>query len=980
MKKNTIFLSFLLLLAPFASSEAQDASALFREAADMYRNGSYLQARALFEKAGTPLAEAYAALCGAKVNSSDYPALVKRHYASEPSDMAEPLIHFEAGRNLFAGEDFAGAAGEFALADPLFLSETQQTELIFKKGYAAYKTGRYASAVQDFVALQGRPYSSYTNPACFYLAYMAYSGGDFKVAEQWFRKTLQDSRFSSLAKYYIAECRFMDKDYGFVVENAPVLMDSIPSERRDRLARILSETYLVLGENDKALQYLGMAASPSGRLDFFHAASVRYAVGDYEEAIKNFEAMQNFADSVGQIAAYELAYSYIRTGDKIAAQKAFGDAAATAFDKKIQEDAAFNYAKLAFDLNGDTGKFEDYIQKYPSGGREEQIYNYMAIAALNKKDYAAAIDNYSQIEELDDAQMGNYVKANYLRASALMSGGSRKSAIPYLKAAGFHYPKTNRFNQLSRYWLAEAYYNTGEYAAAAEIWENLYNTDALYGQNENILLPYNVGYSYYCSGKYDSAAKWFDIFLKSGSGLNREDALTRRADCDFARHSYKNAINSYSAVIKEFGDVNKIYPYFQQALAYGLSGQKGGKLKVLMRVKDASPEAPLYDEAMYELGRAYMENADYNGAAEVFETLRSSTSDNTFAARALIGKGMAFRNMKNYDSALEQYKQVVSLLPGSEYSEEALLAINSIYRTSGTPEKYIEYVERNGIDIGKSASEKESIYFNTAEQIYLAGNYSEAVKYLRKFISDYPDASARGDASFYLAESYRGLGENEKAAACYADALKYLSEGSFAESAALAYGQISFGLEHFEDAYKGYSKLLELAKLPENKPVARLGMLRSAYAARNWQDAVSAAESIAASSDGAALKREAEFTKAKALLAQSRRDDAFGIFRSLATLPTTAEGAESAYMLVQDLFDRGRYDEVESAVYSYADKFGEQTYWLARCYVVLAETFAAKGNEVQAKATLQSIKDGYKAAEGGDDIASIVELKLQEIN
>lgn len=977
MKKSIIFLALLSGLLLSRNLAAQDRTQLFLEAQDMYRNGAYGQARALFDQLEDPLSKAYSVLCATKENSGEYPSLVNALARSEPSNILEARQHFAAGQNLFDEGDYAAAQREFALADLASISPAEQSECIFKKAYSAYRLGEYNSAIKDFVQLQSRPYSAYTSPSCFYLAYIAYSTKDFDIAELWFRKTLDDERFKALAEYYIMECRFMDKDYGFVTENAPAMLDSIPAERRARVARILSESYLVRGENEKALRYLELEPLPDSRTDYFHAASVMYAVQDYKAAVENFLRMEPRRDSIGQIANYKLAYSYVQTGDKVSAASAFKEASLSDFTPDIREDAAFNYAKLSFDLNGDTAPFSDYIREFSAEKRGEQIYNYMAIAALNKRDYAAAIENYSKIEELDATQMGNYVKANYLRAGQLISGGSWSDAVPYLKAAGFHYPKTDRFNQLSRYWLAEAYSNSGKLQEAERLLEDLYNTSALNGMQENALLPYNLGYAYYHEKKYDAAARWMDVYLASKDKLVREDALSRRADCDFARHNYKAAIASYQKVMDEYGDVNKIYPYYQQAIAYGLSGQKKSKLSVLTAVKKASPEAALYADAMYELGRANMETGDYKEAVSVFEKLRSSSSDNTFAARALIGKGMAFRNMKDYESALQQYKQVVSLLPGSEFSEEALLAINSIYQTSGTPEKYIEYIEQNGLDVGKSASEKEGIYFNTAEQIYLAGNYAQAVNYLRKYISDYPDGSRRGDASFYLADSYRNLGEKEKACACYEDAGKYLGKGSFAESAALNYAALSFELEHFDDALGAYTKLLKIAQMPENKAVARLGMLRSAYSAKRWADAASAADLVEASTDPEPQKREASFVKARALLAQSYRDEAFRIFSKLAVLTTTDEGAESAYMIVQDLFDRGRYDDVESTVYGYAGKFGSQTYWMARCYVVLADTFAARGNKVQAKATLESIRDGYLASREGDDIMDIVYGRLK---
>ena len=947
MKKSTILLALLAGLLAAPGLAAQDRAQLFREAQDLYRNGAYGQARALFDRLGDPLSEAWSILCATRVNATGHTVLADAYSGNEPASILESRQHLALAQNYFDAADYENAAREFSLVDPSSLSASEQAECAFKKAYSAYFSGDYNTAVTEFVQIQGMPYSVYTAPSSFYLAYMAYSMKDFEIAELWFRKSVADDRFKALSEYYIMECRFMSRDYSFVTDNAPGMLDTLPAERQDRMARMLSESYLVKGQNEKALQYLRQERVPDSRTDLFHAGSVLYAVQDYKGAIGNFSRIMPRTDSLGQVASYELAYSYIQTGNKVSAASAFKEAAATSFNPAIQEDAAFNYAKLSFDLNGDTAPFDEYISRYSTDKRGEQIYNYMAIAALNRHDYAAAIENYSKIEELDDSQKGNYVKANYLRASQLAGGGAWSSAIPYLRAAGFYYPKSDRFNQLSRYWLAEANYNSGNFAEAEKLWQELYNTSALRGSQENALLPYNLGYSYYAEKRYEQAARWFDAYAQSGDALNREDALTRRAE-----HAHLHLL---------------------------LYGQKKMKVSVLSRVRKSSPDAPLYCEAMYELGRAQMENGAYDAAATTFEQLRTTTADNTFAARALIGKGMAYRNMKRYDSALDQYKQVVALVPGSEYSEEALLAINSIYQTTGTPEKYIEYVENNGLDVGKSSAEKESIYFNTAEQIYLAGNYNQAVNYLRKYISDYPDGAKRGDATFYLADSYSRLGDKEKACACFEDALKYLKDGSFAESAALNYAVLSYGLERFEDALKGYTRLNETARMAENKAIARLGMLRSAYACRNWAEVVRAAGMIENSSDPEAQKREAQFTKARAFLAQSKRDEAFAIFSKLAVLTTTDEGAESAYMLIQHSFDRGDYDKTENTVYGYASKFGRQTYWMARSYIVLADTFGARGNTVQAKATLESIRDGYVASSEGDDILALVDERLKAL-
>ena len=87
------------------------------------------------------------------------------------------------------------------------------------------------------------------------------------------------------------------------------------------------------------------------RKDYFYAATVLYQADDYRGAISNFEKMTDRSDSLGQIANYQLANSYLRTRNQVSAMGAFLEASKVDFDPQITEDALFNYAKLAFDLN-----------------------------------------------------------------------------------------------------------------------------------------------------------------------------------------------------------------------------------------------------------------------------------------------------------------------------------------------------------------------------------------------------------------------------------------------------------------------------------------------------------------------------------------------------------------------------------------------------------------------------------------------------
>ena len=83
--------------------------------------------------------------------------------------------------------------------------------------------------------------------------------------------------------------------------------------------------------------------------------------------------------------------------------------------------------------------------------------------------------------------------------------------------------------------------------------------------------------------------------------------------------------------------------------------------------------------------------------------------------------------------------------------------------------------------------------------------------------------------------------------------------------------------------------------------------------------------------------------------------------------------------IVQSLYDAGKFDAVGDEVYAFSQKAGDQSYWLARAYVVLGDSFAERGQYEQAKATFESIRDGYEPEKGTDDVAENVKMRLDRL-
>jgi hypothetical protein len=73
------------------------------------------------------------------------------------------------------------------------------------------------------------------------------------------------------------------------------------------------------------------------------------------------------------------------------------------------------------------------------------------------------------------------------------------------------------------------------------------------------------------------------------------------------------------------------------------------------------------------------------------------------------------------------------------------------------------------------------------------------------------------------------------------------------------------------------------------------------------------------------------------------------------------------------MYNRGDYAATEQMVYDLGKC--ASMYWQAKCFIILGDVFVKLDNSFQARATYQSIVDGYTIKDDG-----IVEEALQRIN
>jgi TolA-binding protein len=258
-------------------------------------------------------------------------------------------------------------------------------------------------------------------------------------------------------------------------------------------------------------------------------------------------------------------------------------------------------------------------------------------------------------------------------------------------------------------------------------------------------------------------------------------------------------------------------------------------------------------------------------------------------------------------------------------------------------------------------------------------NYERVLVLLPTYLENYPSGKYADKAEFYTAESHRLEGNLEQACDYYAKVIKR-GETTYLEQSMMAFSELSYVLERWEDAFQGYSSLYSKTKSEGDKRTSLVGMMRSSFRMRNWAEALNSVEIILNDSTfDDKMKREASYVKAKALMASSQRDEAIVVLEALAENVNDQYGAEAAYMLILDSYDKGDFTAVEEKVFDFADRGTRYPYWKAKSFIVLGDAYMELGDLEQAKATYESVRDGYKPTMPDDDIKDNVRKRLAKI-
>lgn len=957
---------------------------LYRQALELFEKEKYASSQHLFEeylvavgsqntmKKGN--AEFFKAMCGIHLENKDAEREVRNFVMHFPENQNVNRACFALGDLFYKQKSYKDAVYWFGRVEVNALGFDDRCECYFKKGLSYYYSNKKDLAAQSFAAIKDVD-NKFSSPATYYYSQIAYEEKNYATALKGFQTLLNDESFGPVAPYYVVQIYYIQRSYEKVIEQGPKLLESSTPSRSAEISRLIGESYYRLKMYSEALPYINRYAADAksiSREDSYLIGFINYKANNHAKAAESFERIVSGNDSLSQNAYYHLAYCQLQLDAKQKALQAFSMASKMDFDKDIQEDALFNFAKLTFELNYNPFNeaitaFNRYIEKYPSSQRVDDAYEYLMIAYTNTKNYKAALESLQKIKKQDVKTKSAIQRLAYYRGLEQFQNLNFKDAITSFDLSLDNSSYNRSLAALTLYWKGESFYRLEDFDSAQKVYSEFLLTAGAYDQPEYKLAHYGLGYCFFKQKRYDESMSWFrkyTAFQEVPSKPALADAYNRIADILFFERKYWLAIESYDKA-NALNASDPDYALYQRSFALGLVDRPERKIESMNSFIAKYPKSPFVDDALFEIGRTYTQIEQFDKAEETFNALVEKNKGSSYYVKSLVELGLINVNKNNDDKALEYYKKVVEDFPGTNEAKNALLGIKEIYIDKNDVDSYFTYAQKIGKDVGLGMAEKDSLMYSASERAYLANDCAKAIPGFKKYIATFPNGDFLLNSYFYLADCQERTGNMGEAAVAY----KFVSEmpkNQFSETSLKKFADISYGLKSYKDAYIAYEKLEVNVENKATLLEARIGMMRSANEDKQLQQAADGATKLISTEKASAeLLREAHYIKGKSLYALGDIDGAFAEFAQIATNVRTKEGAEAKYMKAQIAYQQKNLDVVEKEVLNFAEMNTPFQYWIGKSFLLLGKTYLDKDDAFQAKATIQSVLDGYALKDDG---------------
>jgi tetratricopeptide (TPR) repeat protein len=885
--------------------------------------------------------------------------------------------NLEVGDYYFNTGKYKSALGYYKKVDTYGLGKDENQRLAYRKGFCYFKSGKFKEAKETLLPLTTTD-NPYRDQATYYYGYVAYMDKDYRNALAAFKK-VEDKEGMGAVKLYIAEIYYLQDEHQKAIDYVTGKDFGELNTKKDML---LGKSYYRLGDYEKAQTYFESSRYKIAELTNSEAYEIGYTYYINKNCIKAsqlFEKIANTGDAMAQSASYHLGDCFLKVGKKQNAFNAFYEAQRTEFDKGIQEEAMYTYARLAQELEYPAKAISAYgkfIDMFPKSEHKNDAKKNLATLLYSSNDYKSAVMVMEDMTITDDATRELYQKILFLRAQELfLQNDFNAAAEMFKRSLGIRID--NSIVGQCYFWLGEIDYKAKKNESARTYYQKFldnveskktkYYPDALYG----------IAYTYYNQKKYAEAANYFLKYKNTiGYTLPEDmfhDATIRLGDCYFAAANYPAALDAYTYIISNKRS-GADYAMFQQGMIYGLQDKPTSKINILKKISRDYPNSPYIPDAIYQTADVYHAQDNYIEAERQYRYLIEDYPNSPLVKVSHERLASIYYSQGDYNKAIAEYKYIAANYPGTPEAQKAIKNAEIVYKKQGNVKEYLDWVKTIP-NMNISTSKEDSLYYDAAYRKYATDNCSGATKDFEEYLNNFANGFFILNAHYYSAICYLNMNDETKAVSH----LKFVADAQnseFMEDALLKLDRIYVERKDCDNGLPYFEKLEKYSTSPNASKFAILNQIICLNKTNQREKAKAKAEQLL-KYDALTNKEKGESnnTIARFYLNDSMYKVAKAYFNKSLKNQQDEYAAEAKYYECYIYFMQDSLDKCKKSIDQFSNQFSNYEYWFYKTFILLADYYLKKGDVFQAKATLNSILEDAK----DEEIRQIARQKLDAL-
>jgi TolA-binding protein len=670
-----------------------------------------------------------------------------------------------------------------------------------------------------------------------------YGNGKYSAAQQLFDKYMQENQgensdLISNSDYYAAMCA----------------LKLFNNDAESRMVKFLDRN----PESQLRNEAMFVLAGYFYQRKSYNNAAIYYEQVDFSKLSREDQAEYHFKSG----------YCYFLKDDLVKARSEFNQI--KDLDTKYTSPAIYYYSHINYTQGNYETSLEGFLRLQNDPNFGPIVPYYLTQIYYKQK-------KYDQVVKFSPALMENVTEKRGPEVARIVGESYAQlnlyeESIPYLEK---YMATAGAVSVEDKYSLAYAYYKTGNYEKAANLFGQITGSESAISQNA----LYHMAD---CQLKLNDRNKARMAF-SSASKMDFDSDIKEEALFNYALLTYELDYSPFNESVQALNEYLDQYPHSKRSdeaanhLVMAYLNAKNYRLAMasIDKIRNMSPEIKkAYQKIAYYRGLELFNDQQYDEAlAMLTSSNKYGSVDLKIYALSCYWKGEALYKKGDFTQAIENYSTFLAQPGASGYSEYPLAHYNLGYACfslkkygeaaswfskyislsrNQKPEVITDAYNRLGdcyfvqMDYARAISNYENAgktgkgtsdyaLFQKALALGVIGKDNEKITTLNQLLNSYPNSAYKTDVYFQMAESYVKLNQTEKAISMYRKVINDYPKSSYVKKSLLSLGVLYYNSNRNSEAIVCYKKIIEDYAGSEEAENALIG-LKNVYVDNNDVD------------------------------------------------------------------------------------------------------------------------------------------------